>query len=29
MKAKIYRTGLTVAMLAVMVEALGAGLKWG
>jgi len=29
MKAKMYRMGLTVAMLAVLVEALGAGMKWG
>ena len=28
MKGKIYRTGLTVAMLAVLVESLGAGMKW-
>jgi hypothetical protein len=29
MKSKAYRMGLTVAMLAVLVESLGAGLKWG
>jgi hypothetical protein len=29
MKAKMYRLGLTVAMLAVLVESLGAGMKWG
>ena len=29
MKAKMYRMGLSVAMLAVLVESLGAGLKWG
>jgi hypothetical protein len=29
MKAKAYRLGLTVGMLAVLVEALGAGMKWG
>jgi len=28
MKSKAYRMGLTVAMLAVLVESLGAGLKW-
>ena len=28
MKAKIYRMGFAVAMLAVLVEALGAGMKW-
>jgi hypothetical protein len=28
MKAKTYRLGLTVAMLAVLVESLGAGMKW-
>jgi hypothetical protein len=28
-KAKMYRLGLSVGMLAVLVEALGAGLKWG
>jgi hypothetical protein len=29
MKPKIYRLGMTVAMLAVLVESLGAGMKWG
>jgi hypothetical protein len=29
MKTKIYRVGLTVAMLAVLVESLGATMKWG
>jgi hypothetical protein len=29
MKAKIFRLGLAVAMLAVVVESLGAALKWG
>jgi hypothetical protein len=29
MKAKMYRLGLSVAMLALLVEALGAPLKWG
>jgi hypothetical protein len=29
MKAKLYRMGVTAAMFAVMVEALGAPLKWG
>jgi hypothetical protein len=29
MKSKIYRVGLTVAMLAVLVESLGATMKWG
>jgi hypothetical protein len=28
MKSKIYRMGLTVAMLAVLVESLGASMKW-
>ena len=28
MKTKIYRMGLTVAMLAVLVESLGASMKW-
>jgi hypothetical protein len=28
MKTKIYRLGLTVAMLAVLVESLGASMKW-
>jgi hypothetical protein len=28
MKAKVYRMGVAVAMLAVLVEALGAGVKW-
>ena len=28
MKLKIYRMGLTVAMLAVLVESLGASMKW-
>jgi len=28
MKNKLFRLGLTVAMLAVMVESLGAPLKW-
>jgi hypothetical protein len=28
MKFKLYRLGLTVAMLAVLVESLGAALKW-
>jgi len=28
MKLKIYRVGLTVAMLAVLVESLGASMKW-
>jgi hypothetical protein len=28
MKTKIYRVGLTVAMLAVLVESLGASMKW-
>jgi hypothetical protein len=28
MKTKVYRFGLTVAMLAVLVESLGAALKW-
>jgi hypothetical protein len=27
-KTKIYQVGLTVAMLAVLVESLGAGMKW-
>jgi hypothetical protein len=29
MKAKIFRLGLAVAMLAVVVESLGAAWKWG
>ena len=29
MKHKIFRLGLTVAMLAVLVESLGAPMKWG
>jgi hypothetical protein len=29
MKSKVYRVGLTVAMLAVLVESLGAAMKWG
>jgi hypothetical protein len=29
MKNKLFRLGLTVAMLAVLVESLGAPLKWG
>jgi hypothetical protein len=28
MQTKIYRVGLTVAMLAVLVESLGASMKW-
>jgi hypothetical protein len=28
MKTRIYRVGLTVAMLAVLVESLGASMKW-
>jgi len=28
-EGKMYRLGLSVGMLAVLVEALGAGLKWG
>lgn len=28
MQTKIYRAGLTVAMLAVLVESLGASMKW-
>jgi hypothetical protein len=28
MKTKIYQVGLTVAMLAVLVESLGASMKW-
>jgi hypothetical protein len=28
MKTRIYRLGLTVAMLAVLVESLGASMKW-
>jgi hypothetical protein len=28
MKHKLYRLGLTVAMLAVLVESLGASVKW-
>ena len=28
MKTKVYRVGLTVAMLAVLVESLGASMKW-
>jgi hypothetical protein len=28
MKTKIYRVGLSVAMLAVLVESLGASMKW-
>ena len=29
MKHKLFRLGLTVAMLAVLVESLGAPMKWG
>jgi hypothetical protein len=29
MKSKMYRMGLTAAMFAVLVESLGAGMKWG
>jgi hypothetical protein len=28
MKTKLYRVGLSVAMLAVLVESLGASMKW-
>lgn len=28
MKSKTYRLGLTVAMLAILVESLGASMKW-
>jgi hypothetical protein len=28
MKSKMYRLGLSAAMLAVLVESLGAGMKW-
>lgn len=29
MKHKLFRLGLTVAMLAVLLESLGASVKWG
>jgi hypothetical protein len=29
MKFRVYRLATTVAMLAVLIEALGAGAKWG
>jgi hypothetical protein len=28
-KARLYRTAFTVSMVAVLVEGLGAGFKWG
>jgi hypothetical protein len=29
MKARLYRTALTVSIVAVLLEGLGAGFKWG
>jgi hypothetical protein len=29
MKARLYRTALTVSIVAILLEGLGAGFKWG